>query len=114
MSYHKDTGNSFRNLLQRIRYTKLLGALQEPFVPIDLGAYRDVCVFCDSDPIGYYLNYKKIPYHALEDGLNSGKLDDQARYANRDSWKLKRFLSRLGKAARAPFAGRIRYLFSLS
>ena len=96
MSYHKDRGNIFLNLIQRIRYTKLLGKLQEPAVPTDLRAYRDVNVFCDSDPIGYYLNYKKIPYHALEDGLNSGKLDDQARIANRGAWKLKKFLSKCG------------------
>ncbi len=96
MSYHKDRGNIFLNLIQRIKYTKLLGRLQEPGIPTDLRAYENVYVFCDSDPIGYYLNYKKIPYHALEDGLNSGKLDDQARIANRGAWKLKKFLSKCG------------------
>ncbi len=72
MSYHQDKGNIVANLIQRITYTKLYGKLQEDYIPTDLSAYRDLYVFCDSDPIGYYLNYKKIYYHAVEDGLNSG------------------------------------------
>lgn len=96
MSYHKDKGNIILNLLQRIKYTKLLGKLQEEYVPVDLRKYEDVYVFCDSDPIGYYLNYKKIKYHALEDGLNSGKLDNQAMLANMGAWKLKKLMAKLG------------------
>ncbi len=96
MSYHRDKGNIVANLLQRITYTKLLGKLQEPHIPTDLSTYGDVYVFCDSDPIGYYLNYKKIRYHAIEDGLNSGRLDDQARNANRGAWPLKRAMAALG------------------
>ena len=96
MSYHKDKGNIVANLIQRITYTRLLGKLQEEHIPTDLSAYNDVYVFCDSDPIGYYLNYKKIYYHAVEDGLNSGKLDDQARNANRGAWPLKKFMASLG------------------
>ncbi len=96
MSYHRDRGNIVSNLLQRIIYTKLLGKLQEEHIPTDLSAYKDVYVFCDSDPIGYYLNYKKIPYHAVEDGLNSGKLDDQARIANKGAWPLKKAMAAVG------------------
>ncbi len=96
MSYHKDKGNIVLNLLQRIKYTKLLGKLQEEFIPTDLSAYQDVYVFCDSDPIGYYLNYRKIRYHAVEDGLNSGKLDDQARLANKGAWPLKKAMAAMG------------------
>ncbi len=96
MAYHRDKGNIVLNLLQRIKYTKLLGKLQEEYIPVDLKKYDDVYVFCDSDPIGYYLNYKKIKYHALEDGLNSGKLDNQAMLANKGAWTLKRFMSGLG------------------
>jgi hypothetical protein len=96
MSYHQDKGNIIANLIQRITYTKLLGKLQEEYIPTDLSAYGDVYVFCDSDPIGYYLNYKKIHYHALEDGLNSGKLDDQARIANKGAWPLKKIMAGLG------------------
>ena len=93
---HRDRGNLILNLLQRIRYTRLLGELQAPHIPTDLAAYRDVYVFCDSDPIGYYLNLKKIRYHALEDGLNSGKLDNQARLSNKGSFAIKALLAKTG------------------
>lgn len=96
MHYHRDRGNIVLNLLQRIKYTRLLGKMQEPYVPADLSGYEDVYVFCDSDPIGYYLNYKKIPYHAIEDGLNSGLLDDQAYLSNKGAFRLKCFMAKLG------------------
>ena len=63
---HKDRGNIVLNMISRIRYTKLMGKLQAPFVPVDLKRYGDIYVFCDSDPIGYYLSTHKIYYHALE------------------------------------------------
>lgn len=91
--YHKDRGNIIINMLARIRYTKLLGKLQEPYVPVDFKEYKDIYVFCDSDPIGYYLNYKKIYYHALEDGLNCIQYFDTARYDNRGHFELKAWMS---------------------
>lgn len=91
--YHVDRGNLLINMLARIRYTKLLGKLQEPFVPVDFRSYEDVYVFCDSDPIGYYLSYKKIRYHALEDGLDCIRYYDTARYDNKGHFRLKAFLS---------------------
>ncbi len=96
MAYHEDKGNIVSNLLQRIKYTRMLAKLQEPFVPVDLSSYDEVYVFCDSDPIGYYLNFKKIRYHALEDGLNSGKLDNQAMLSNKGAWPLKKLMARMG------------------
>jgi len=96
MKYHKDRGNIVLNLLQRIKYTRLLGQKQEAYIPVDLKAYDDVYVFCDSDPIGFYLNYKKIHYHSMEDGINSCKLDDQARNTNLGAFGLKCFMSKLG------------------
>lgn len=95
MKYHVDRGNLFCNLLARIRYTKLLGKAQEPYVPVDFKEFRDIYVFCDSDPIGYYLSYKRIPYHALEDGLDCISTYDTARYDNRGHFKLKAFLASL-------------------
>lgn len=95
MKYHVDRGNLFLNLLARIRYTKLLGRAQEPYVPVDFKEYGDIYVFCDSDPIGYYLSYKKIYYHALEDGLDCISTYDTARYDNRGHFKLKAFLASL-------------------
>lgn len=91
--YHKDRGNIVVNMLARIRYTKLLGKLQEPHVPVDFREYKDIYVFCDSDPVGYYLNYKKIYYHAVEDGLNCIQYFDTARYDNRGHFGLKAWMS---------------------
>ena len=96
MQYKVNTGSFVKNLIQRIKYTKALGKLQEAYMPVDASLYSDVYVFCDSDPIGYYLNYKKIHYHALEDGLNCGRLDDQARNSNQGLFWLKRLIAKTG------------------
>jgi lipooligosaccharide sialyltransferase len=82
------------NLWCRIRFTRRYAKLEEAYVPVNFREYRDVYVYCDSDPIGYYLNQKKIPYHAMEDGLNCLKNFDAARYDNRGHFGLKVFLSR--------------------
>ena len=92
--YRKDTGNFLGNLMNRIRFTRRYAQLEAPFVPVDFGQYKDIYVYCDSDPIGYYLNQNRIPYHALEDGLNCLKNFDAARYDNRGHFALKAFLSR--------------------
>ena len=73
--YREDTGSFLGNLKNRIRFTK------------------DIYVYCDSDPIGYYLNQNHIRYHAVEDGLNCLKNFDAARYDNRGHFKIKAFLS---------------------
>ena len=91
--YHTDRGNLLFNMLSRFKFTKLYGKLQEPFVPVDFRQYRDIYVFCDSDPIGYYLSYKKIYYHAVEDGLNCLETYDTARYDNRGHFELKAYLA---------------------
>lgn len=91
--YHTDKGNLVLNMLARIRYTKLLGKLQEPYIPVDFRQYKDIYVFCDSDPIGYYLSYKKIYYHALEDGLNCIETYDTARYDNQGHFAFKAWMS---------------------
>ncbi|MBE5847846.1 MAG: lipooligosaccharide sialyltransferase [Lachnospiraceae bacterium] len=91
--YRKSYNNIVRHLVNRIIFTKKLARLEEPFVPVDFRAYKDVYVYCDSDPIGYYLNYKHIYYHALEDGLDCLKYLDAAYYDNRGHFKLKAWLS---------------------
>jgi len=91
--YREDKGNLLFNLISRIRFTRELAKRNERFVPVDFTKYKDIYVFCDSDPIGYYLNQNRIPYHALEDGLNCLKNFDAARYDNRGHFRLKVFLS---------------------
>lgn len=91
--YHQDTGSLLKNMLQRIRFTRLFGKLLAPFIPVDLKEYEDIYVFCDSDPVGYYLNTHKIYYHAIEDGLDCIRYFDAARYDNRGHFKLKAWLA---------------------
>lgn len=91
--YRKDTGSFLGNLKNRIWFTKEYARLEAPYVPVNLREYKDIYVYCDSDPIGYYLNQNRIRYHAVEDGLNCLKNFDAARYDNRGHFKLKAFLS---------------------
>lgn len=91
--YHRNRGNLLLHMLSRMRFCKLLGKLQDPYVPVDFRQYQDIYVFCDSDPIGYYLSWKKIYYHALEDGLDCIRYYDTARYDNRGHFRLKAFLA---------------------
>lgn len=92
--YRKDKGNIVFNMFSRIRFTKKLAKLNEPYVPVNFKEYGDIYVFYDSDPIGYYLNWKHIPYHAMEGGLNFQAQVDEARYDNRGHFRLKVFFSR--------------------
>ena len=91
--YRVDKGNIVFNMWQRIKFTRRYAKLEAPYVPVDFKQYGEVYVFCDSDPIGYYLNQNKIRYHALEDGLNCLVHFDAARYDNRGHFGLKAFLS---------------------
>ncbi|MCM1135700.1 MAG: glycosyltransferase family 52 protein, partial [Clostridium sp.] len=93
LPYHKDRGNIALNMLARIKFTKMMGRLQAPFVPVDLREYEDIYVFCDSDPIGYYLSTHKIYYHAVEDGLDCIRYYDAARYDNRGCFGLKAWMA---------------------
>ncbi len=91
--YKRDRGNIVFNMFFRILFTKKLARLNAPYVPVDFREYRDIYVFCDSDPVGYYLNWKRIPYHAVEDGLNTLVHIDAARYDNRGHFGMKVFFS---------------------
>ena len=91
--YHTDRGNLLLNMLARMKYTKMLGRLEKEYIPVDFGQYRDIYGFCDSDPIGYYLNYARIHYHAVEDGLNCIQYYDTARYDNRGHFGLKAWMA---------------------
>lgn len=91
-----NTGSLPKNMINRIKFCKRFAQLQEPYIPVDFTQYKDIYVFCDSDPIGYYLNYKKIRYHALEDGLNCIKYGDTARFDNNGHFKFKTWLASTG------------------
>ena len=91
--YFIEGGNIVGNMFRRIMMTKKFGRLCERDIPVDFTQYKDIYVFCDIDPIGYYLNWKHIPYHAVEDGLNTLKYFDAARYDNRGFFHLKAFMS---------------------
>lgn len=91
--YRKDTGNLVKNLWNRIVFTRKFAKVLEPYIPVNLKEYGDIYVYCDSDPIGYYLNMNRIKYHAMEDGLNCLKNYDAARYDNRGHFGLKAFMS---------------------
>ena len=94
--YRKNYSNILRHMVNRIIFTKKLAKCEEPYMAqIDFKAYEDIYVFCDSDPIGYYLNYKHIYYHAVEDGLDCLKNLDDAHVANYGHFKLKALFSRL-------------------
>lgn len=93
-SLREAKANIVMNMIARIKFTKKFAALQAPYVPVDFKQYKDVYVYCDSDPIGYYLNQNKIYYHALEDGLNSVKNFDHAHYDNRGHFEFKAFMSK--------------------
>ncbi len=92
--FRKDRGNIVSNMWQRIRFTRRYAKLEAPFVPVDFREYKNIYVFCDSDPIGYYLNQNRIYYHGMEDGLNCLVHFDAARYDNRGHFALKAFLSK--------------------
>ena len=62
-----------KHMINRIIFTKKLGKLQEKFIDIDFTEYEDIYVFCDSDPIGYYLSYRHIYYHAVEESASGRK-----------------------------------------
>ncbi len=91
--YMVESGNIVANMVRRIIMTKKFGKLCAQDVPVDFEQYRDIYVYCDIDPIGYYLNWKHIPYHAMEDGLNCLKHFNLARYENRGFFALKAFMS---------------------
>lgn len=92
--YREASNSAVKKIINRMIFTKKYAKLQEPYVPVDFSEYGEIYVFCDSDPIGYYLNYKRIPYHAVEDGLNCLINFDAARYDNRGNFELKALLAK--------------------
>lgn len=93
--YRKNYSNVLKHMLNRMIFTKKLAKSECPYMEvIDFAAYEDIYVFCDSDPIGYYLNYRHLYYHAVEDGLDCLKNLDDAYVANHGHFRLKTWFSR--------------------
>lgn len=92
--YRQKSSNAVSGMINRINLTTKFAKLQEKYVPVNFREYEQIYVFCDSDPIGYYLNKNHIRYHAVEDGLNTIKGSDLARVDNSPHFKLKVFFSK--------------------
>lgn len=92
--YHHPSKSFLVSIWNRFLFTKKYGKSQEKLVPVDFKTFDDIYVYCDLDPIGYYLNYKHIYYHSVEDGLDSLVYTDSARRANESHFELKAFLSK--------------------
>jgi hypothetical protein len=88
-------GNWITKLITRINYWKHIAKEEIKYINIDFLQYDKIYVFCDGDPIGMYLNYHKIYYISVEDGLNSIKYN-LAKKENAKFFILKLILSKLG------------------
>lgn len=91
--YKKNYGNIVINMLSRIIFTKKFSKLEEQFVTINYRDYKDIYVFCDLDPIGFYLSGHHIYFHAVEDGYNTMADSMGMVRDNPNFFKLKAFLS---------------------
>ena len=91
--YRYKESNFIKSIWNRVVFTKKFAKLQAPYIPVDFKQYKDIYVFCDSDPIGYYLNWRRIPYHAVEDGLDCLRNGDLAHLDNINHFGVKAFLS---------------------
>lgn len=89
-----DRGNFAANMIQRIKFTKRFGKALAQDIPVNFKEYKDIYVYCDADPIGFYLNCFHIKYHAVEDGLNCVANYDLAHYSNRGHFNIKAFFSK--------------------
>ncbi len=65
----------FKTIIGGLFFWRYVAIQEEKYLNIDFSNYEDIFIYCDSDPIGQYLNYKKISYHAVEDGLDSCRIN---------------------------------------
>lgn len=91
---YKKNGGFIGNLVRRIIFTRKYAKCEAKYVPVDFKEYKNIYVYCDSDPIGTYLNMNRIYYHAVEDGLNCIANCDMARVTNKGHFELKAALSK--------------------
>lgn len=84
----------YRVLIEDLLYWRYIAIQEKEYLNIDFRKYKDIFVYCDSDPIGKYLNYNKLYYHAVEDGLDSCKLNSEKR--NSKFFYFRLILAKLG------------------
>lgn len=70
----KGKWNPLRTYANWFLQWKFIAKQTTKHISVDFSKYDEIFVFCDSDPIGMYLNYHKIKYIAVEDGLESIRL----------------------------------------
>ena len=87
------TGGWLRKLWERRQYYRYVVKNEEKHINFDFRKTDEIYVFCDSDPIGSYLNMCHIPYIAVEDGRNSATANGVVA-ANEQFFWLKRFLAK--------------------
>lgn len=93
VKYNTNYNSFWKHMINRIIFTKKYAKMEEPYMTVDFAKYKDIYVYCDSDPIGYYLNAKHIYYHAMEDGLDCLVLADDAHVDNAGHFKIKALLA---------------------
>jgi hypothetical protein len=91
--YARSGCNWLQKLYIRRKYYQYVVRNEEPYLKADYKKYDEIYVFCDSDPIGYYLNAKRIRYISVEDGNNAGSYNSVIIDNQRFFW-LKRFLAK--------------------
>lgn len=86
--------NPFSLIINWILYWRYIAKQTEKYINVDFSKYRKIFVYCDSDPIGMYLNYKKLQYTAVEDALESCRIPQLEKYIK--FLRLKIILSKMG------------------
>ena len=78
-----------------LKYSTMHKALKNLYGDLDF-SQRDIYIFNDWTPIGYYLNLEKKYYHLLEDGLDcykaGGVMEEYYRGFSKMSHRIRRFL----------------------
>ena len=87
-------GNPIYKLISRRKYGRYIVRNEEKYLNYNYSDYDDIFVYCDSDPIGIYLNAKHVPYTSSEDGNNSGAYNEVI-IANESMFALKRLLTKM-------------------
>ncbi|PKO98499.1 MAG: hypothetical protein CVU13_10095 [Bacteroidetes bacterium HGW-Bacteroidetes-8] len=67
--------NPYQWVINNVLYWRYIAKQTGKNINIDFNKYAKIFVYCDSDPIGQYLNYRRINYIAVEDGLEAVRIN---------------------------------------